>query len=94
MVQVQCEVSAGLRSTEATVAIADVHNHQQCLRVERDFLTTLKGQWFLPVGVVYDEPAKPWVLIELPHEADSGANRLWVWREHLLLGNGAEHDPV
>jgi len=88
MAQVRCEISAGLRPSEATVAVADVHDHQQCLRVERDFLTAVEGQWFLPIGVVYDDRHNPWVLIELPHEADSGANRLWVWRDHLLLGNG------
>lgn len=94
MAEVQCEVSEGLRPAEATVAVADVHDRRQCLRVERDFLTAVKGQWYLPVGVVYDDRQNPWVLIELPHEADSGANRLWVWRDHLLVGNGAEHDPV
>jgi hypothetical protein len=94
MAVVRCEVSNGLRPAEATVAVADVHDHRQCLRVERDFLTTVAGQWFLPVGVVYDDRSNPWVLIELPHEADSGANRLWVWREQLRSGNGAAHDSL
>jgi hypothetical protein len=94
MAQVRCEVSDGLRPTEATVAVADIHENRQYLRVERDFLTATAGEWFLPVGVVYDDRQNPWVLIELPHEADSGANRLWVRRDQFLVGNGALHDPV
>jgi hypothetical protein len=94
MAQVLCEVSKGLRPSEATVGVADVHNNRQFLRIERDLLTEVEGEWFLTVGVVYDDPHQPWVLIELPHEADSGKNRLWVWREHLLVSNGVERDPV
>jgi hypothetical protein len=94
MAQVRCEVSDGLRPSEATVAVTDVQDRQQFLRVERDFLTAAEGHWFLPIGVVHDDGHNPWVLIELPHEADSGINRLWVRRENLLLGNGARHDPV
>jgi hypothetical protein len=94
MAQVRCEVSAGLRPSEATVAVADIHGNRQFLRVERDFLNTVGGQTFLPVGVVQDDRQQPWVLIELPHEADSGANRLWVRRESLLPGKGAGHDPL
>lgn len=94
MAQVRCEISDGLRSAEATVAVADVENRQQFLRVERDYLTAVAGEWFLPVGVVHDDRHSPWVLIELPHEADSGVNRLWVPRAHLLPSNGAGHDPL
>jgi hypothetical protein len=94
MAQVRCQVSDGLRPSEATVAVADLQDRQQLLRVERDFLTPVAGEWFLPVGVVYDDGRNPWVLIELPHEADSGVNRLWVRREDLLVGDGARRDPV
>jgi hypothetical protein len=94
MAQVRCEVSDGLRPAEATVAVVDVHDRRQFLRVERDFLTAVAGQWFLPVGVAHDDRHQPWVLIELPHEADSGVNRLWVRRENLLPSNGAEDGPV
>jgi hypothetical protein len=94
MAQVRCEVSAGLRPSEATVAVADVYDHRQFLRIERDFLNMVEGQPFLTVGIVHDDRQQPWVLIELPHEADSGVNRLWVRRDSLLPSNGAGHDPV
>jgi hypothetical protein len=90
MAEVRCEISNGLRASEATVTVADYNNHRQCLRTERDFLTFVSGQWFLPIGVVYDDRHNPWVLIELPHEADSGANRLWVRREDLRPSNGGQ----
>jgi hypothetical protein len=83
---VACEVSEGLRPSEVTVSVADVRGKRQFLRVPRDFLTFEGGKWFLPVGVIHDDRVGP-VLVEFPHEADSGANRIWVAREdyHLLI---------
>jgi hypothetical protein len=83
MGQVICTVTEGLRPSEATVAVRDVHGHGQFLRVEREFLTQDNGHWFLPVGVVHDDPRQASVLIELLHEADSGSMRLWVPRVDL-----------
>jgi hypothetical protein len=83
MAHVVCEVSEGLRESERTVAVRDINGHRQFLRVEKGFLTEENGRSYLPVGVV--KIAKDdTVLIELPHEADSGANRLWVRQADLL----------
>ena len=43
-----------------------------------------EGRFYLTVGIVYWDPKTKAVLIELPHEADSGANRLWVWPADFL----------
>jgi hypothetical protein len=91
---VRCEVSDGLRPSEVTVGVPDVHDRRQFLRVERDFLHMIEGQPYMTIGVVQDDPRQPWVLVELPHEADSGANRLWVFRENLLIPNGAGYAPL
>ena len=85
MAQVVCEVSAGLRDSEKTVAVRDIQGRRQFLRVEQDFLTHEGEQSYLPVGVV-QATADGKVLIELPHEADSGANRLWIKRSDLRNG--------
>lgn len=53
------------------------------IRVERDFLSQEPGGAFLPVGIVHVDPRTKAVLIELPHEAEIGANRLWVRQEQL-----------
>jgi hypothetical protein len=81
---VACEVSEGLRPSEVTVAVDDVRGKRQFLRVPRDFPSRVDGKWFLTVGVIYDDRSGP-VLVELPHEADSGANRVWVAREDYHL---------
>lgn len=82
MAQVVCEESPGLRETERTVAVKDVHGRRHYLRVEVGFLAREGGGSFLPVGVVGIDDAKKMALVELPHEADSGINRLWVrWDE-------------
>jgi hypothetical protein len=78
MAAVLCEVSRGLRDSEATVGVPDVQGHRQFLRVEKRFLLYLGERAYLPIGIVYRDETHNRVLIELPHEADSGASRLWV----------------
>ena len=73
-----CEKSNGLRDSEAYVFVTDVDGRQHSLRVEREFLIEYSGKEFLPVGIVGSPHGENWVLIELPHEADSGFGRLRV----------------
>ena len=78
MSQVLCEISPGLRPTERTVAVKGIFGRREYLRVEEGFMTRVGDRVFLPVGVVGIDTAKAIALIELPHESDAGANRLWV----------------
>jgi hypothetical protein len=80
---VLCEVSKGLRPSEVTVAVKDTTGRSEYLRVERDFLIVDGEKSYITIGVVHDDKARGVMLIELPHEADSGHNRLWVPREHV-----------
>jgi hypothetical protein len=78
MAQVICEVSPGLRESERTVAVKDVHGRRQFLRVEEGYLSEMGSQQYLPVGIVGIDEARQLALIELPHESDAGISRLWV----------------
>ena len=78
------EVGPGLRESEAGVTVRDITGRPQRLRVERDFLREANQRYYLPIGIVARDPAAPRVLIEFPHEADSGANRIWVAPGQLL----------
>ncbi len=84
MVQVLCEVTQGLRESERTVTVKDVRDRQHTLRVPFDFVTTQGAKNYITVGVVGVDRKGGTVLIELPHEADSGSNRLWVRPQDLL----------
>lgn len=84
MAQIRCErVSEGLRASEALAVFRDHGGRRHFLRVERAFLSQIGDQSYLPVGVVGVDPRTRLVLIELPHEAETGANRLWVKEEQL-----------
>jgi hypothetical protein len=72
------QVSDGLRQTERTVAVKDIHGHRAFLRVEAGFLTEDGGKFWLPVSKVHEDKDRQIALIELPQEAESGVNRLWV----------------
>ncbi|MDG3005159.1 hypothetical protein [Paludisphaera mucosa] len=83
MWEVLCEVSAGLRPTERTVAVPDVYGNRHHLRVEEGFIAEIGGKSYIPVGMIGVDEAKKLALVELPHESDGGANRLWVWQANL-----------
>ena len=84
MPYVECEIRPGLRESEVGVTVRDVDGRPQRLRVERDFLRQEAQTHYLPVGIVARHPTEDRILIELPLEADSGANRLWVSPDQLL----------
>lgn len=71
-----CKVGEGLRPSEVTAEVVDHEGRSEFLRVDKDFVKHFDGEFYLPIGiVVYDNGH---ALIELPHEADSGRNRLWI----------------
>lgn len=78
-----CTVSEGLRPSEALAKFSDYSQRTHFLRVERDFLIDENGKHFLTVGVVRKDARTGAVLVELPHEAETGANRLWVAQDQL-----------
>jgi hypothetical protein len=84
MAQIRCEeIERGLRASEAVAVFRDYRGRRHFLRVERDFLSQQNGSFFLPIGVVHIDLRTNLVLIELPHEAETGANRLWVKQDQL-----------
>jgi hypothetical protein len=84
MARVVCEeVKPGLRDSERTVAVRDVRGNLHYLRVDADFLTKAGGKYYLPVGAVGEDAVKGFLLVELPVEADSGANRIWVRKSQV-----------
>ena len=84
MAQIRCDnVSEGLRASEAVAVFRDFEGRKHYIRVERDFLSDEGGHFYLPIGIVHVDPRTKLVLIELPHEAETGANRLWVRPDQL-----------
>lgn len=84
MAFVQCTIGPGLRESEVQVTMRDITGRPQRLRCERDFVIEEDGKHYFPVGVVGRHPTEAKILIEFPHEADSGANRMFVSPDQLL----------
>jgi hypothetical protein len=84
MLQLRCEeVKRGFRDSEVIAYFRDYEGRRHHIRVERDFLSDVDGKIYLPIGVVHVDPRTNLVLIELSHEAETGANRLWVTQDQL-----------
>jgi hypothetical protein len=76
--EVECRVRPGDAEWEVIVTARDEKGRKQNLSVSKGLVSHSDGKDYLFVGIVQvDYPGKR-VLIELPCEADSGVNRLWV----------------
>jgi hypothetical protein len=84
-----CEqVAPGMRTSERCVSVRDIRGHREWLLVEQDFLTQRQNQTYLPVGIIQVDREGDLVLVEFPHEAATGGNRIWVRAADLIEGNG------
>jgi hypothetical protein len=85
MIKVLCEkVSPGMRAVDAIATIRDFHGRRHFLHMEKDFLIPHDSRAAVPVAFVHRDPHTGAVLIELPQEAETGVNRLWVRAEDIL----------
>lgn len=55
-----------------------MEGHSEYFSIEERFLKLDCGQYFLPVQLIGQDKAQNITLVQLPVEADSGANRVWV----------------
>jgi hypothetical protein len=86
--QVRCEISEGLTETDQTVCIRDIDGREQYIHVLPSMVNWVSDQPYLPVGIVQVDPRRRRVLIELPIEADSGTNRMWMPFDAFLIESG------
>jgi len=89
MAQVLCEVSEGLRDSEATVRLTSYDGRPEYIPVDRGLLSNEGGRYYLSVRLIHINLEKNAALVSLPVEADSGAHRLWVRLDYLKQEQGA-----
>jgi hypothetical protein len=82
--EVRCEVSEGWRDTEITVCVGDATGNRQSMQATPTMVNYYNQTPYLPVGIIQVDREGRRVLIELPTEADSGANRMWIPFESFL----------
>lgn len=75
---IKCEISPGIREDMVVAKVVDINNRPDYLEVSKSQITTENGQPYLAVGFVEVDRQTKKVLIEFPHEADSGRNRIWA----------------
>lgn len=87
---VRCEISEGPREGYLAVGVKSIEGHTEYLTIEERLLVKRKGEYYLPVGVIGQDKTHATVLVQLPVEADSGANRVWVRKSDIAV----ERDEV
>jgi hypothetical protein len=76
--EVECSIAPGFREGELAVSVPNETGRRQNLRVNKNLVASENGKHYLAIGIVELDYKRKRALIELPHEADSGANRLWI----------------
>jgi hypothetical protein len=73
-----------MRDSERTVEVRDIHGQRDFLRVPLGYLEVVGGTYYVPVGMIQEEPAQQVALIEFPQEGECGNWRFWVRMADLL----------
>ncbi len=76
--EVECDVSPGLLPNQLGVGVTGEDGRTHSLLVGKGQVAHVGGKHYLAVGIVELDYRLKRALIELPTEADSGANRLWL----------------
>jgi hypothetical protein len=84
MALVPCEVTEGPRAGFKVVGVPSIEGHTEYLTIEERFLVPRGDAYLLPVRLIGRDPRYKTALIQLPVEADSGANRVWVRGESVM----------
>jgi hypothetical protein len=76
--EIECSIQPGFLPGEWAVSVPDEKGKRQNLRVNKSLVAQVGQKHYLGIGIVELDYKHKRALIELPHEADSGVNRLWV----------------
>jgi hypothetical protein len=75
---IPCEVTEGPRPGFKAIGVDSIEGHTEYLTIEERFLVRRGGNYLLPVRLIGRDRRYNTALVQLPVEADSGANRVWV----------------
>jgi hypothetical protein len=91
MLYLECEVKrpGALGNGHIIAEFTDHAGQREQVAVEEAFLVRRAGRTFLPVWFISQDPASRLVQVELPQEAASGVNRIWVQPEKTFEVRGA-----
>jgi hypothetical protein len=78
MTLIPCDISEGPRSGWKAVGVKSIEGHTEYLAIEERFLVLRGNAYLLPVRLIGRDRRYNTALVQLPVEADSGANRVWV----------------
>jgi hypothetical protein len=92
MALVSCEVTEGPRQGFKTIGVVSIEGHTEYMAIGERFLVRSNDTWLLPVQIIGRDRRYDTALVQLPVEADSGANRVWV--KYTLLRETPDEVPA
>lgn len=89
---IRCTVTEGPRSGFKAIEVPSAEGYGEHFSIEVRFLKQEGDEFLLPVRVVGWDSVQKLSLIQLPVEADSGANRMWI--NDAIIHNVPDGAPV
>jgi hypothetical protein len=83
MALLKCELKEGPREGFKSVGVPSIEGHTEYFVIEERFLVRRGNDLLLPVRLIGRDRQHKTALVQLPREADSGANRVWVKNDQL-----------
>jgi hypothetical protein len=77
-------VGPGMRDSERTVEVKDIYGRRDFLHVPFGYLEAVGDRYYVPVGLVQEDPIQQVALIEFLQEGECGNWRMWVRMSDLL----------
>jgi hypothetical protein len=74
-----------MRPEERTVEVTDVYGQRDFLRVPLGYLEVIGDRYYVPVGLVQEDPVQQLAIIEFPQEGECGDWRMVVRRADLIM---------
>lgn len=81
----KCEVTEGPRPGYKAIGVASIEGRNEYFSIEERCLVRQGNEYLLPVWLIGRDPRYQTALVQLPVEADSGANRVWVKGDSLTV---------
>jgi hypothetical protein len=84
MALVRCEIADGPRPEVKDVRVQSLDGYE-LLAIEEHYLVHRDDGYYLPVGFLGTDQGERAALVLLPLPAHSGANRVWVRADQILI---------
>ena len=85
LVYLKCSLSEGFRASEKTAELTRYDGRIAEIRLPANSFGEIEGENYMAAGLIEYHKSSDSYLVELPYEADTGENRIWIRANDVRL---------